>query len=89
MAHEIIIDFQPHGDEPSFTHRVRNFGEDLFRLLEPERYASISLNDVDTATTQLRVSVHSPARLGWTESEIGKLLKRHHLADSARLSWKR
>lgn len=58
MAHEIIIDFAAEGDQPS-VHRVRNFGEDLYRALNVEGWAAISLDDVDRATDQLRVTVFS------------------------------
>lgn len=85
MAHEIIIDFVADGDEPSVS-RVRNFGEELYRTLREDGWASISLDDIDRATDQLRVKVFSRARIRRTMSHIQTILKRHYLVESARLS---
>lgn len=81
MPRQIIIDF-----EPGHIHRMRNFGEALYRATREDGRASIGLEDVDRATTQLRVTVFPPRRLRRTLSMIEKLLERHHLADIARVS---
>ena len=85
MPGQIVVAFRPDADKASFTHRVRNFGEDLYGGLQHERHASIDLGEIDRARTHLRVAVHSASRLGWAQAEIKKLLKRHRLAASISL----
>jgi hypothetical protein len=86
MAREIVIDFTLGADHLSDTSRIRDFGEDLWRQCRDDHWASISLNDVDRATDQLRVSVRSARRLRRIEQMIKKLLERHRLDGIARLS---
>jgi hypothetical protein len=85
MPRQIVVEFRPDADKASFTHRVRNFGEDLYGVLRHDGRASVDLAEVDRATTLLRITVHSATRLGWAQDEIKKLLKRHHLAASVSL----
>ena len=86
MARKIVIDFTLGADQRSDTGRIRNFGEDLYRQFRDDKWASISLNEVDGATDQLRVSVHSARRVRRVGQMINKLLKRHRLSEIARLS---
>jgi hypothetical protein len=81
MARHIIIDF-----EPGHIHRMRNFGEALYHATREDGWASISLEEIDRATTQLRVTVLSRRRVRRTASAIQRLLERHHLADIARVT---
>ena len=86
MAREIVIDFTLGADQLSDISRIRNFGEDLYRQFRDDKWASISIDEVDRATDQLRVSVHSARRVRRVEQMINKVLKRHRLNEIARLS---
>ena len=86
MAREIVIDFTLGMNRSSDLHRIRNFGEDLYRKCCDDQWASISLSEVDRATDQLRVSLCSGRRLRRIEQMIQKLLERHCLDEIARLS---
>jgi hypothetical protein len=92
MAWEIVIDFTLGADHLSDIRRiqdigrVRDFGEVLYREFRDDKWASISLNEVDRATDQLRVSVHSARRVRRIGQTINKLLKRHRLNEIARLT---
>jgi hypothetical protein len=81
MARQIIIDF-----EPGHIHRMRNFGEALYYTLQEDGWGSISLDEIDSATVQLRVAVFSRRRVRRIAQMIQKLLVEHHLAAIARLS---
>ena len=81
MARLIIID-----SEPGHIHRMRNFGEALYHALQKNGWGSISLDEIDRATTQLRVAVF-PRRSGRQIAQlIQKLLAKHHLAAIACIS---
>jgi hypothetical protein len=86
MACEIAIDFDVCPNEFSLVHRVRNFGESLYRVLLENGWASISLADIDKATNQLRVAVRSSRKVRRLSSLIEELLDRHGLVTIARLS---
>jgi hypothetical protein len=65
---------------------MRNFGEALYHATVEDGWASISLQEIDRATTQLCVTVYSRRRVRRTASMIQKLLEQHHLANIARLT---
>ena len=65
------------------THKIRNFGEDLDRDVLQDRYASTTLEEIDKATSELRVQIRSAKTAGRTVSTIKKLLKQHVLTESA------
>jgi len=86
MARQIIINFILGPDRSSDIHRIRNFGEDLYRHCRNDGWASISIADVDRATNQLRVSIRSARRVCRTAQMIERLLVQHFLSDLAQLS---
>jgi hypothetical protein len=81
MARQIIIDF-----EPGYIHRMRNFGETLYRTLQEHGWGSISLHEIDSATTRLRVGVFPRRSVHQIAQMIQKLLVKHHLASIASIS---
>jgi len=85
MARQIVINFILEPDRSSNIHRIRNFGEDLYRHCHNDGWASISLADVDRATDQLKVSIRSARRVRRTAQMIEKLLVQHFLSDIAQL----
>jgi len=89
MSREIVIDFHGEAAQSSLTHRVRNFGEALYHAFMKEGIAAISLEEVDRATTQLRVTVKSARKVRRVSSLIEELLDQHHLAAVARVSQQR
>jgi hypothetical protein len=83
MPSEILIKFAL--TEPSFAHRIRNFGEDLDREVVKDRYATTSLDEIDKATSEILVQLQSAKAGGRTVAMIKKLLKQHLLVESARI----
>jgi hypothetical protein len=79
----IVINF-PHvgrGD-PELVHRVRNFGEDLYREYRDTRKARISLDEIDAAINRISFEVVSPLRK--TAAQFAKtLLKKHGFEGAA------
>jgi hypothetical protein len=77
VAFRFAIDFP----ESSGVHRVRNFGEDLYRAFREDRLASIDLADVDRATTQIVVdfSYSSRRRLKAATKLISEVLAKYLL----------
>jgi hypothetical protein len=84
MSRQIIVSFNLGLDRPSDIHRIRNFGEDVYRHCHG--WTSISIADVDRATNQLKVAIRSARRVRRTAQMIEKLLMQHGLSDIARLS---
>jgi hypothetical protein len=80
-APQIIIDF-----EPGHISRLRDFGEVLYHTLEENGWGTISLHEIDSATTQLRVAVLPRRSVRQTAQMVQKLLVKHHLAAIARIS---
>ena len=69
---------QPNSD---MVHRLRNFGEDLFREFAANGQAEISLDEVDSAVSELRVFVKGKSKLGVVFSSIKRMLQDHKLDD--------
>jgi hypothetical protein len=80
----IIIAFQDSGGE--LIHRVRCFGEDLFREFSRGDKAVIDIHEVDRATNRLSVTLPSTRHFGVVSTFIDKTLKRHGLTDVATVS---
>jgi hypothetical protein len=81
MARRVIINFDL-GD----VHRIRSFGEELYHACLEDGWASISLGEIDRATTQLGVIVRSTRKVRRIVRMIEDLLRRHSLANVARVS---
>ena len=86
MARQIVVNFILGPDRASDIHRIRNFGEDLYRHCHNDGRALISITDVDRATDQLKVSIRSARHVRRAAQMIEKLLVQHFLNDIARLS---
>jgi hypothetical protein len=80
----IIIAFQD--SEGELIHRIRCFGEDLFREFSRGNKAVIDIHQVDRATNELSVTLPSTRHFGDVSIFINKTLKRHGLADVATVS---
>lgn len=86
MPRKIIIDFDTQPGRRALVHRVRNFGEDLYRACREDGWAEISLDEVDRATNQLIVKVASARRERRIAAMIEALLASHLFTGQARLS---
>jgi hypothetical protein len=86
VARQIVIDFILGPNRSSDIHRIRNFGEALYRHCRKDGWASISVADVDRAIDQVKVSIRSARRVRRTAQMIEKILVEHFLSDIARLS---
>ncbi len=71
----------PDGPDDALVHRLRNFGEELYREFSLSGQASISLEEIDSATTELHVLVKAQRHLGRVSAFIAKTLKQHNLDD--------
>jgi hypothetical protein len=85
MARQFVIAFEAGPDPSSLVHRIRNFGEALYHACCADGWASISLDEVDRATNQLRVTVRSKRRARRTFAMIERLLESHFLKSQARI----
>jgi hypothetical protein len=83
---EITFDERP-GDE-TLVHRVRNFGEDLWRSFRTGDRAKIDLAAVDAATTSLELLIVAPEYRDLVLSTIRKTLDEHYFTDIAHVSEK-
>jgi hypothetical protein len=86
VPREIIIDLDAQPDRHALVHRVRNFGEDLYRACREDGWAEISLAEVDRATNQLIVKVGSARRERRIAAMIQALLAKHFFTGKARVS---
>jgi hypothetical protein len=83
---EVVFEERP-GDE-TLVHRVRNFGEDLWRAFHTGHQTNIDLNAVDAATTRLELTLVAPQHRDQVMGIIATILDEHNLADLARVSEK-
>lgn len=74
----ITFESQP---EPALVHRVRNFAEDLSRLLNAQKQGSVP--NMDSATNEVLVVVAASRDRGSVLRGIRSLLLQHNLAESA------
>ena len=65
----------------SLVHRFRNFGEDLYREFASSGQAEISLEEIDSAVSELRVFVKGRSKVGVVSSSIERILQQHKLDD--------
>ncbi len=86
MTWRVVIDFSQQESSPALIHKIRNFGEDLWRACQRNGWSSISLNDVDGAIDYLTVVVRSYGRVQRTRKMVEELLTQHFLAEYARIS---
>ncbi|MFD2057636.1 hypothetical protein ACFSQT_32485 [Mesorhizobium calcicola] len=80
MSRSLVINFNiDQAELYGLIHRVRNFGEDVYRFLRTNGWGEIDIGEVDAATTQLimRDIKHSKLRrvTAWVEEEM----RRQHL----------
>ncbi len=88
MPYLIEIDFEERPGDETIVHRVRNFGEDLWRKLHTGDQAKIDLNAVDAATTRLELTLAAPQHRDHVIRIISTILDQHYLAHLARISEK-
>lgn len=90
MARQITIALDsaahPGPQDAALVHRLRNFGEDLYREFSASGQAEISPDEIDTATSELRVVVRATRHLGAVTAFIEKTLRQHYLEDCFTLS---
>jgi hypothetical protein len=89
MAWRIEIDFElPAGgrDRNGLVHRIRNFGEDLYRMFAKSGEARIDIGEVDRAADRLVVDSVKTRQLRTVSAEIEKMLEQHNLTSVAHLS---
>ena len=64
--------------EKSTIHRIRNFGEDLWRSFREEKRITVNLEEVDRAQDQIAYLVHGQF-LRRSLTEVHRLLKVHFM----------
>ena len=88
MPQLIEIVFEDRPDDETLVHRVRNFGEDLWRAFHAGDQANIDLNAVDAATTRLELTLAAPRHRDHVMEIIRTILGEHYLTQIARVSEK-
>ena len=88
MPYLIEIDFEERPGDETIVHRVRNFGEDLWRKFHTGDQDKIDLNAVDAATTRLELTLAAPQHRDQVIRIISTILDQHYLAHLARISEK-
>jgi hypothetical protein len=83
VPRKIVIDFDTQPDRHALVHRVRNFGEDLYRACREDGWLEISLDEVDRATNRLIVKVRSARRERRIAAMIEALLAKHSFTSKA------
>ncbi|MDX8516587.1 hypothetical protein RFM70_32530 [Mesorhizobium sp. VK23E] len=73
---EVRIRFIDH--EKSTIHRIRNFGEDLWRSFRDNKHVEIDLKEIDRAKDEIIYLVHGRF-LRRSLSEVHRLLKVHFM----------
>jgi hypothetical protein len=89
MARQITIEFEmPSGvqDRNRLVHRIRNFGEDLYRLFSRSGEAKIDLREIDRTADRILVGDIKTRKLRTVASAIEKMLEQQNLSGVARLS---
>lgn len=71
----------PVADNGSFVHRIRNFAEDVQRVIA--HVGSGRVENMDTAQTLITIAVNSKRELGGVSALITEALKRHNLSEQA------
>ena len=73
-------------DEPTsdIIHRLRNFGEDIYRALRVT--CSVSIDEIDRSTTSFVVRDVQRHDLGTVTQTIKRELRRHHFDQTATLT---
>jgi hypothetical protein len=89
VPHVIEITFEDRPRDETLVHRVRNFGEDLWRLFCTGEQAKIDLAAVYSATTRLELILVTPKHHGNVMDAIAKTLKEHYFTDIAHVSERR
>ncbi|MDG4874320.1 hypothetical protein P9273_04300 [Mesorhizobium sp. WSM4935] len=64
--------------EKSTIHRIRNFGEDLWRCFRDDKHVEIDLEEIDRAKEEITYLVHGRF-LRRSLSEVRQLLKVHFM----------
>ncbi|WP_256752321.1 hypothetical protein [Mesorhizobium sp. Mes31] len=81
MTHFLTIDFDPEQAETdALIHRVRNFGEDVYRYLRTTGWGEIKMAEVDAAMTQLIIRDIKGSKLRRVRAWIVDEMNRHHLS---------
>jgi hypothetical protein len=89
MAPDIVIDFEVPTDSSAradIVHRIRNFGEDLYRELKRSGLAEIDLDEVDRAIDQIHARAIKVRKVRTVSAFIAKMLEQHNLAEIAFVS---
>jgi hypothetical protein len=89
MAPDIVIDFEVPTESSArgdIIHRIRNFGEDLYRELKRSGLAEIDLAEVDRAIDQIRARTIKVRKVRTVSAFIARMLEQHNLAEIALLS---
>jgi hypothetical protein len=85
MPRRIRIDFDFRGDPPDI-HRVRNFGEDLYRMYLWKDMIACSIDEIDRATTVIFATIRSGRKSRRVLAEIEALIREHGFGGVARIT---
>lgn len=80
MAKIVIVQFpSDQGEQFSLVHRLRNFGEDVFRFLRDYDWGTLDIQEVDAATTNFMITGVKASKLRRLTDWIEREAARQHL----------
>ena len=80
MSQIVIVHLVPRQLEPNDSvHRLRNFGEDVFRQLREDDWGTVGLYEIDRATTQFAIRDVKASKLRRLITWIAQEADRQHL----------
>ncbi|MGL5009769.1 MAG: hypothetical protein ACRC6I_07775 [Paracoccaceae bacterium] len=74
------IIFKHLASDGTAVHRFRNFGEDVWKELRPEKRFEVSIDEIDRCTDQFEVRTQ-PLLVLRVVKAVGPILKRHLMVD--------
>jgi len=88
MAKQVVIKFFSDNPENVLENinRIRNFGEDLFRLASGLKWADVSLDEIDATTDEIRVKKIPASKARRMAQMVKPLLVHHFLIDDAEVT---
>jgi hypothetical protein len=86
LPHSLTITFDAKQAEFSaLSHRIRNFGEDIYRYLKTNGWGEIALTEIDAATTQLTIRDIKGSKLRRVTAWVDDEMRRQHLSGAIHL----
>ena len=80
----LLISLPAAANDNTLVHRFRNFAEDIYREFTPAGVADVP--DMDSAVTELHVTISATRHLRTVTTFVTKTLRHHNLSELASVS---